>query len=54
MSDNRDAKPIDTAWAAYQAMCMAEAQNPALRDNPFWVKHRDRLWADWNRLFESL
>lgn len=44
---------IDDAWAAYQAMCHAQVANPALLANHFWIKHRDRLWADWARLFEE-
>ena len=44
---------IDQAWSAYQAMCEAQRATPELATNHFWIKHRDRLWADWNRLFEG-
>lgn len=52
---NTDNLPaVDEAWAAYIAMRKLEQREPNLAGNPYWIKHRDACWADWNRLFEEV
>lgn len=48
------AATADAKFAAYQALCLREAQEPALTENPEWVADRQRAYREFEASFREV